>query len=160
MTKSTKKAKADLPELVTVMVKLVERLEALEKKTDLVLSRISSLPAEVRQASASSPHAVPSQQAAHIAPRERPMYQAICADCCKSCEVPFRPTAERPVYCKACFTIRKAGHVPQDPDHGSTVPQAKRVMPTTLAPAPKTEAPKEKKQTPKKAKPSGKKKKK
>lgn len=35
----------------------------------------------------------------------RPMelHQAICADCGKSCEVPFKPNGRKPVYCKECF---------------------------------------------------------
>jgi CxxC-x17-CxxC domain-containing protein len=39
----------------------------------------------------------------------REMYTAVCADCGKSCEVPFKPTEGRPVYCRDCY--RK--HVPQ-----------------------------------------------
>lgn len=31
------------------------------------------------------------------------MHQAICDQCGKPCEVPFRPTGEKPVYCSACF---------------------------------------------------------
>jgi len=31
------------------------------------------------------------------------MHEAICSNCNKRCEVPFRPTGERPVYCKDCF---------------------------------------------------------
>lgn len=31
------------------------------------------------------------------------MHKAVCADCGKSCEVPFKPTGERPVYCRECF---------------------------------------------------------
>lgn len=36
---------------------------------------------------------------------ERPvqMHSAVCADCGKNCEVPFRPNGERPVFCKDCF---------------------------------------------------------
>jgi len=37
------------------------------------------------------------------------MHQAVCSDCGKTCEVPFRPTGDRPVYCAACF--EKRGHV-------------------------------------------------
>jgi len=37
--------------------------------------------------------------------RERPqMYEAVCSDCGKRCEVPFKPTGEKPVYCSQCFT--------------------------------------------------------
>ncbi|MDB5194491.1 MAG: hypothetical protein JWN50_505 [Parcubacteria group bacterium] len=31
------------------------------------------------------------------------MFQAVCAACQKSCEVPFRPNGKKPVYCKDCF---------------------------------------------------------
>lgn len=37
--------------------------------------------------------------------RERPeMHEAICSDCGKRCEVPFRPTGDKPIYCSQCFT--------------------------------------------------------
>jgi CxxC-x17-CxxC domain-containing protein len=39
------------------------------------------------------------------------MYKAICADCKKECEVPFRPSGDRPVYCQECFSRRKAGNL-------------------------------------------------
>ncbi len=39
--------------------------------------------------------------------RERSFTQAICADCNKECEVPFKPSGDRPVYCKECFSKRK-----------------------------------------------------
>lgn len=31
------------------------------------------------------------------------LYTAECANCHKSCEVPFRPSGDRPVYCRDCF---------------------------------------------------------
>jgi len=38
-------------------------------------------------------------------PRE--MHKATCSDCGKECEVPFKPKADRPVYCKDCFSKHK-----------------------------------------------------
>lgn len=38
-------------------------------------------------------------------PRE--MHKAICADCKQDCEVPFKPTAGKPVYCKECYSKHK-----------------------------------------------------
>ncbi len=35
------------------------------------------------------------------------MHQAICDQCGKSCEVPFLPTAGKPVYCNACFETQR-----------------------------------------------------
>jgi len=37
----------------------------------------------------------------------REMHKAICADCGKECEVPFKPTQSRPVYCRDCFEKRR-----------------------------------------------------
>jgi CxxC-x17-CxxC domain-containing protein len=34
-------------------------------------------------------------------PRE--MHKATCADCGQECEVPFKPTEGRPVYCQECY---------------------------------------------------------
>ncbi|MBI3615596.1 MAG: DNA-directed RNA polymerase [Candidatus Omnitrophica bacterium] len=39
----------------------------------------------------------------------REMHKATCGDCQKECEVPFKPSGDRPVYCKECFSKRKAG---------------------------------------------------
>ena len=39
------------------------------------------------------------------APRE--MHKAVCASCQKECEVPFKPSGDRPVYCKDCFAKNK-----------------------------------------------------
>ncbi|HNX13615.1 MAG TPA: zinc-ribbon domain containing protein [Oscillospiraceae bacterium] len=33
----------------------------------------------------------------------RKMYDAVCAECGKSCKVPFEPRSDRPVYCSDCF---------------------------------------------------------
>ncbi|MCW1296470.1 MAG: DNA-directed RNA polymerase [Candidatus Parvarchaeota archaeon] len=38
---------------------------------------------------------------------ERKMYKAICADCGKECEVPFKPQEGRPVYCRECYAKRR-----------------------------------------------------
>lgn len=125
-------AEPELPGLVAAMTKLVERLESLERKTDLVLGRVSNFPSEIRNAVQSLPRpsvsqgsvpqhpnlrAAQNQAPAHAeVRRERTMYQAVCADCRKSCEVPFRPTEDRPIYCKACFAVRKAGRSAQAPN--------------------------------------------
>jgi len=39
------------------------------------------------------------------APRE--MHKAVCADCKQECEVPFKPSEDRPVYCKDCYRKHK-----------------------------------------------------
>ena|SRR3989344_6867058 len=32
------------------------------------------------------------------------MHEATCGKCGKRCEVPFRPTGDKPVYCRDCFS--------------------------------------------------------
>jgi CxxC-x17-CxxC domain-containing protein len=39
--------------------------------------------------------------------RPKQMFTAVCANCGKPCEVPFRPTGDRPVYCRDCFGSTK-----------------------------------------------------
>ena len=34
---------------------------------------------------------------------EKQMFQAVCATCGDSCEVPFKPNGRKPIYCRACF---------------------------------------------------------
>jgi CxxC-x17-CxxC domain-containing protein len=38
-------------------------------------------------------------------PRE--MHKVTCSECKKECEVPFKPTEGKPVYCKECFEKHK-----------------------------------------------------
>ncbi|OGM16569.1 hypothetical protein A2V55_00005, partial [Candidatus Woesebacteria bacterium RBG_19FT_COMBO_37_29] len=35
--------------------------------------------------------------------RDREMFKTICSNCGKECEVPFKPTGSKPVYCSDCF---------------------------------------------------------
>ncbi len=38
-------------------------------------------------------------------PRE--MHKATCSECQKECEVPFKPTEGKPVYCRECFQKKR-----------------------------------------------------
>ena len=38
---------------------------------------------------------------------ERQMYDAVCSECGKECQVPFEPHDDRPVYCSDCYRNRK-----------------------------------------------------
>jgi len=41
---------------------------------------------------------------------ERPsMHDAVCDDCGKKCQVPFRPTGDKPIYCSDCFSRHGGG---------------------------------------------------
>lgn len=41
------------------------------------------------------------------APRE--FFTAVCGECGKEAQLPFKPRGDRPVYCSDCFTKRRAG---------------------------------------------------
>ena len=41
----------------------------------------------------------------NFGPRE--MHKATCSECGKECEVPFKPTEGKPVYCKDCYAKKK-----------------------------------------------------
>lgn len=147
--KKTSKVKETQPalsveqDIVGLISTLVHKLVSLEAKIDTVLSRLpQQKPAEaVHQ---QMPKAAPVQPHNN----NRPMYQVICADCGKNCEVPFKPAAGRPVYCKECFSRRKA--------NGSFAPRPE-VKPSEPVPAPQPaleKAPENKPVKPAAAKPS------
>jgi CxxC-x17-CxxC domain-containing protein len=39
----------------------------------------------------------------------RSLHPAVCSECGKETQVPFRPTAGKPVYCRECFQRRGSG---------------------------------------------------
>lgn len=40
--------------------------------------------------------------------RPHTMHSAVCSSCGKTCEVPFLPSGDKPVYCRDCFAGRQA----------------------------------------------------
>lgn len=90
------------PYLEGVVAKLLDRFANLEKKVDIVIAQTSGRPVGTSHQPNQAPPPPPR--------RDRTLYEAICADCHKVCEVPFRPSEDRPVYCKECFAKRKSGN--------------------------------------------------
>jgi len=39
-------------------------------------------------------------------PRE--MHKAVCTECKKECEVPFKPTEGKPIFCRECFAKKRS----------------------------------------------------
>lgn len=110
---SKKSAPSVDPFVEGLMSKLMDRLEALERKIDTVITQTgrntgvsAPRPNQPAQMNYSSPH--PMVQPKRPSHHERVMHEAICADCGDPCEVPFRPTPERAIYCKPCFAKRKS----------------------------------------------------
>lgn len=42
-------------------------------------------------------------------PSGRQLYDVICAACGKPAQVPFKPSGDRPVYCKDCYMKQRGG---------------------------------------------------
>ncbi|MFC1666525.1 CxxC-x17-CxxC domain-containing protein [Candidatus Omnitrophota bacterium] len=113
--KSLLVAPQDEPGVADCINKVQQQLSAMEKKLDILISQSSKRPFE------KSYSQKPSQRFNHFhrhdrgkqdsGPRERTYTRVICADCSKECEVPFKPSGDRPVYCKDCFSKRKKGNL-------------------------------------------------
>lgn len=108
-----KQSKSDT-DILGFIAKIHEQLALLDKKVDMLITKtIAAKLSENKPFSHPKPfqqqanaHAQAQRQNARF--RERVMYKVICADCRKQCEVPFRPSGNRPVYCQECFSHRKA----------------------------------------------------
>lgn len=57
------------------------------------------------------------------------MHKAICSDCGNSCEVPFRPTGDKPIFCNDCFSAKRGGEAPRAPRGGSFGGDSSRYSP-------------------------------
>lgn len=96
--KKTSDVTTPAPEIADIMNRIQEKLFLMDRKIDTLVSRSGGSPAANR----------PPESRQDNSYNQRQMHKAVCADCRKQCEVPFRPTGDRPVYCKECFAKRKS----------------------------------------------------
>jgi CxxC-x17-CxxC domain-containing protein len=98
------------PDMMGLINKMLQQLIVLERKID-ALSPLASPPSAAghRPNMPQRPDVVqrPPERRPDNIHRERILHKAICAECNKECEVPFRPSGDRPVYCKECFAKRR-----------------------------------------------------
>ena len=40
---------------------------------------------------------------------QRQMHKAVCDECGQNCEVPFKPSGDKPIYCSSCFESKGGG---------------------------------------------------
>lgn len=102
MKKASNKSKS--VDIAGEILKVQQQLTFLDKKVDALVNQLSKPAVRFDQPRYQGQAGV----AQNNNYRERVLHKAICADCKKECEVPFRPTGDRPVYCKDCFSKRKA----------------------------------------------------
>jgi len=53
---------------------------------------------------------------------DRQMFKTTCSNCGKECEVPFKPTGSKPVYCRDCFRTMRESDSRSSYDRGSRKP--------------------------------------
>ena len=110
-TKSSSVPQHDEQDMAALINKMQEQLVSLEKKIDILISRPSEKPSGERHFSKPFQrfdrpyHHGKGERDNNF--RERNFTQVICSDCHKECEVPFKPSGDRPVYCQECFAKRK-----------------------------------------------------
>lgn len=112
--KTVKKRSVNIAGLI---VQVQQQLTYLDKKMDMLISQTSLRPIEVQQPPKPFEDSQPVQRYEQPVRQrevrqtnnfeERVLHKTVCAACKKECEVPFKPTGERPVYCRECFSKRK-----------------------------------------------------
>ncbi|MBP7088461.1 MAG: hypothetical protein KBB01_04095 [Candidatus Omnitrophica bacterium] len=111
-SKSSSVSKRFEPDITGIINTIQQQLVSLEKKIDTLISLSSERPSEERHFSKPFRHFDRNRhhdrRSQNDGPRERSFTRAICADCNKECEVPFKPSGDRPVYCSECFAKRKS----------------------------------------------------
>ncbi|MCX5686857.1 MAG: hypothetical protein NTW09_05325 [Candidatus Omnitrophica bacterium] len=99
------------PDITGLILKIQQQLTFLERKIDTLIGQSPGKPLEREHhpKSFQRPDHYHRQGEAKQSNnyRERILHKAVCADCNKECEVPFRPSQDRPVYCRDCFSKRK-----------------------------------------------------
>jgi len=87
------------------------QLAVLDKKFDNFMTKSLTELAQAMAAAKPAPvRPIIVQQPANRLPVDRParpMYAVICYACGEDCEIPFKPSGNRPVYCRMCFAKRK-----------------------------------------------------
>ncbi len=112
--KSLLVAPQDEPGVAGLIDKVQQQLSAMETKLDILISQSSKWPFE--KSYSQKPFRSFNHSHRHDrgrqgnSPREKTYTRVICADCNKECEIPFKPSGDRPVYCKECFSKRKKGN--------------------------------------------------
>lgn len=101
----------DEPNVIELINKVQQQLSAVEKKLDILISQSSKEPFQKSYSQKPSqsfgrPHRYDRARPGSVS-KERIFTRAICSDCNKECEIPFKPSTDRPVYCRECFPKHK-----------------------------------------------------
>ncbi|MBL8012944.1 MAG: hypothetical protein JNN05_03775 [Candidatus Omnitrophica bacterium] len=104
-------------------MKIQEQLAVLDQKLDTFMTKSLNELAQALAATKSAQvvHSPASPTSLHSGSRPgRQMYAVVCFECGKDTEIPFKPSGDRPVFCKECFSKRRGV---QGPKPGDSKPQ-------------------------------------
>ena len=126
-------------DIVVLMAKVQEQLAVLDNKLDAFMTKSLTELAQALAASKPAPvRLIPDQNQRSAQPIERPgrpMYAVICFECGADCEIPFKPSSNRPVFCKICFAKRKGSAQKPSPllIQSASSPALGRFQPSTIS---------------------------
>jgi CxxC-x17-CxxC domain-containing protein len=101
-------------DIAGAMNKIQEQLAVLDRKLDTFMTKSLTELAQARAAQKPVPVYVPPSAPRPIQQHPgRMMYAVVCYDCGQDTEIPFKPSGDRPVYCKECFAKRRSGQAPK-----------------------------------------------
>ena len=92
---------------------MVDDKKRVDKKTPSEEPKVEDKPVEEpkteKPASAPAKPADNSVSPAGMDQHGRQLYNVICSSCGKQTQVPFKPSGDRPVYCRDCYMQQKGG---------------------------------------------------
>ncbi|MDD4203225.1 MAG: hypothetical protein PHQ52_07140 [Candidatus Omnitrophica bacterium] len=98
----------------SIFDKFQKQLNEIEKKLDILISQDPKRPTDNSYSQRTSRGSNNYQSHDRTRPgtgfMERTYTRATCSECKKECEIPFKPSSGRPVYCSECFEKIKRGN--------------------------------------------------
>lgn len=99
--------------LKDLILEIQQQVTSLENKIDTLIEKSSQRPSQDKPDFKSfnkfdRPRRQPDTRYGNDF-QERTLHKVVCAECGNACEVPFRPSGDRPVYCRDCFSKHNAG---------------------------------------------------
>ncbi len=100
------------PCVADLVMDMKRQLSAMEAKLDTLIGQPSNRPFEKSYSQRpaprfNKPYGQDRGSEGYGANRERTFTKVVCSDCKKECEIPFKPTGDRPVYCRECLPNHK-----------------------------------------------------
>ncbi|MFH1380453.1 MAG: CxxC-x17-CxxC domain-containing protein [bacterium] len=111
------------PDITSQIGAIKIQLDFLEKKIDALLSRSSShqsgKPHFAHRVNRNNDRGFKNPRNNDFGFKGGNLTRTTCSECHTTCEIPFKPTGNRPVYCSNCFSKRKNDNPSNSARYGS-----------------------------------------